>query len=178
MYWAVVTIAAVFTLARFSEAFLILRAAEVGLPPMLIPLVLVGMNAVYALSAWPAGVLADRMSRPTLLMAGLGLMVASDLILALGPGFAGLGLGIALWGLHMGLTQGLLSALVAEAVPAELRGTAFGLFNLITGIMLLLASVVAGALWQWIGSEATFIAGAGFAALAAIGLVPLRHKLA
>ena len=178
MYWEVVTIAAVFTLARFSEAFLILRAAEVGLPPMLIPLVLVGMNAVYALSAWPAGVLADRMSRPTLLMAGLGLMVASDLILALGPGFAGLGLGIALWGLHMGLTQGLLSALVAEAVPAELRGTAFGLFNLITGIMLLLASVVAGALWQWIGSEATFIAGAGFAALAAIGLVPLRHKLA
>lgn len=178
MYWAVVAVAAVFTLARFSEAFLILRADEVGLPLMLVPLVLVGMNAVYALSAWPAGVLSDRMSRPTLLMAGLGLLIVADLVLALVPGLGGLGLGIALWGLHMGLTQGLLSALVAEAVPAELRGTAYGMFNLITGVALLLASVIAGGLWQWIGSEATFLAGAGFAAIAALGLLPLRHKLA
>lgn len=178
MYWAVVAVAAVFTLARFSEAFLILRAEEVGLPLMLVPLVLVGMNAVYALSAWPAGVLSDRMSRPTLLMAGLGLLIAADLVLALFPGLGGLGFGIALWGLHMGLTQGLLSALVAEAVPAELRGTAYGMFNLITGVALLLASVIAGGLWQWIGSEATFLAGASFAAIAALGLLPLRHKLA
>lgn len=177
-YWAVVAVATVFTLARFSEAFLILRAEEVGLSLMLVPLVLVGMNAVYAVSAWPAGVLSDRMSRPVLLMAGLALLIAADLVLALAPGFAGLGLGIALWGLHMGLTQGLLSALVAEAVPAELRGTAFGMFNLVTGGALLLASVIAGALWQGLGSEATFLAGAGFAMVAALGLLPLRARLA
>ncbi|MFN3992701.1 MAG: MFS transporter [Tabrizicola flagellatus] len=177
-YWAVVAVATVFTLARFSEAFLILRAEEVGLSLMLVPLVLVGMNAVYAVSAWPAGVLSDRMSRPVLLMAGLALLIAADLVLALAPGFAGLALGIALWGLHMGLTQGLLSALVAEAVPAELRGTAFGMFNLVTGAALLLASVIAGALWQGLGSEATFLAGAGFALVAALGLLPLRGRLA
>lgn len=176
-YWAVVAVAAVFTLARFSEAFLILRAEEAGLPVMLVPLVLVGMNAVYALSAWPAGVLSDRMSRPALLLAGLGLLIAADLVLALAPGLAGLSLGIALWGLHMGLTQGLLAALVAEAVPAELRGTAYGMFNLVTGGALLLASVIAGALWQGFGSEATFLAGAGFALLAALGLMPLWRRL-
>ncbi|MFN3577353.1 MAG: MFS transporter, partial [Tabrizicola sp.] len=177
-YWAVVAVATVFTLARFSEAFLILRAEELGLSLMLVPLVLVGMNAVYAVSAWPAGVLSDRMSRPVLLMVGLALLIAADLVLALAPGFAGLGLGIALWGLHMGLTQGLLSALVAEAVPAELRGTAFGMFNLVTGGALLLASVIAGALWQGLGSQATFLAGAGFALVAALGLLPLRGRLA
>ncbi|WP_236938100.1 MFS transporter [Frigidibacter mobilis] len=164
--------------ARFSEAFLILRAEEVGLALMLMPLVLVGMNAVYAMSAWPAGVLSDRMSRPAMLIAGLGLLIAADLILALVPGYFGLGAGIALWGLHMGLTQGLLAALVAEAVPAELRGTAFGMFNLITGVALLLASVVAGALWQGIGSAATFLTGAAFASIAVLGLIALRHRLA
>lgn len=177
-YWAVVAVAAVFTLARFSEAFLILRAGELGLPLMLVPLVLVGMNAVYALSAWPAGVLSDRMSRPALLLAGLAVLIAADLVLALAPGLVGLGLGIALWGLHMGLTQGLLAALVAEAVPAELRGTAYGMFNLVTGAALLLASVIAGGLWQSFGSGATFLAGAGFALVAALGLIPLRKRLA
>lgn len=178
MYWAVVAVATVCTLARFSEAFLILRAEEVGLPLMLVPLVLVGMNAVYALSAWPAGVLSDRMSRPALLTAGLALLMTADMALALAPGIVGFGLGIALWGLHMGLTQGLLSALVAEAVPAELRGTAFGMFNLITGGALLLASVIAGGLWQGFGSEATFLGGAAFALVAALGLIPLRLRLA
>ena len=177
-YWAVVAVAAVFTLARFSEAFLILRAGELGLPLMLVPLVLVGMNAVYALSAWPAGVLSDRMSRPALLLAGLAVLIAADLVLALAPGLVGLGLGIALWGLHMGLTQGLLAALVAEAVPAELRGTAYGMFNLVTGAALLMASVIAGGLWQVFGSGATFLAGAGFALVAALGLIPLRKRLA
>ncbi len=177
-YWYVVAIATVFTLARFSEAFLILRAQEVGLSLMLVPLVLVGMNAVYALAAWPAGVLSDKISRPVLLMAGLALLIAADLVLALAPGYLGLGMGVALWGLHMGVTQGLLAALVAEAVPAELRGTAFGMFNLITGGALLLASVLAGGLWQSLGSEATFLAGAAFAFIAALGLIPLRHKLA
>jgi MFS family permease len=177
MYWAVVAVAAVLTLARFSEAFLILRAEEIGLSVMLVPLVFVGMNAVYAMSAWPAGVLSDRMSRPGLLMAGLVVLIAADLVLALVPGLAGLACGVALWGLHMGLTQGLLAALVAEAAPAELRGTAFGMFNLITGGALLLASLIAGGLWQAIGSQATFLAGAVFALIAAIGLIPLRHRL-
>jgi MFS family permease len=145
---------------------------------MLVPLVLVGMNAVYALSALPAGVLSDRMDRPTLLMSGLVLLIAADLVLALLPGVLGLGLGVMLWGLHMGLTQGLLSALVAEAVPSELRGTAFGMFNLITGAAMLLASVIAGGLWQAFGSEATFLAGAAFASIAMIGLIPLRRQLA
>jgi len=178
MYWAVVAVAAVFTLARFSEAFLILRAEEVGLSVMLVPLVFVGMNAVYALSAWPAGVLSDRMSRSGLLMAGIALLIAADLVLALVPGLLGLALGVALWGLHMGLTQGLLAALVAEAVPAELRGTAFGMFNLITGGALLLASVIAGGLWQGFGSATTFLVGAAFAFVALLGLIPLRHRLA
>lgn len=178
IYWAIVGLATMFTLARFSEAFLILRAEEVGLSLMLVPLVLVGMNAVYALSALPAGVLSDRMDRPTLLMSGLVLLIAADLVLALLPGVLGLGLGVMLWGLHMGLTQGLLSALVAEAVPSELRGTAFGMFNLITGAAMLLASVIAGGLWQALGSEATFLAGAAFASIAMIGLIPLRRQLA
>lgn len=147
-YWAVVAVAAVFTLARFSEAFLILLAQERGLAVMLVPLVLVGMNAVYALSAWPAGVLSDRMSRPALLLAGMAVLIAADLV----PGLAGLSLGVMLWGLHMGLTQGLLAALVAGVVPAELRGTAFGVFNLVTGLALLLASAIAGGLWQGLGA--------------------------
>ena len=177
-YWAVVAIAAIFTLARFSEAFLILMAEQAGLSLMLVPLVLVGMNIVYSLSAWPAGILSDRISRPALLMVGIALLILADLALAILPGLTGLALGVALWGLHMGLTQGLLAALVAETVPAELRGTALGLFNLITGLALLLASVIAGGLWQAIGPEATFLAGAGFATLALLGLVTQRRRLA
>ena len=170
-YWSVVGLAAVFTLARFSEAFLILKAEESGLSLMLVPLVLVGMNAVYSLSAWPAGILSDRVGPTALLSVGLLVLVIADLVLAFGSGLAALAVGVALWGLHMGLTQGLLSAMVAEAVPSELRGTAFGMFNLITGAALLLASVIAGALWQGFGPQATFLAGAGFASIAALRLV-------
>ena len=170
-YWSVVVLAAVFTLARFSEAFLILKAETAGLSLMLVPLVLVGMNAVYSLSAWPAGALSDRVGPRGLLLVGLMVLVAADLVLAYGQGLAALGIGVALWGLHMGLTQGLLSALVAGAVPAELRGTAFGMFNLITGVAMLLASVIAGALWQGFGPQTTFLAGAGFASAATLHLV-------
>jgi MFS family permease len=170
-YWVVVAVAAVLTLARFSEAFLILAAERAGLPVMLVPLVLVGMNAVYAASAWPAGVLADRVSRTGLLAIGLLPLIAADLALALVPGLGGLAAGVALWGLHMGLTQGLLAAMLAETVPAELRGTAFGVFNLITGIALLLASLIAGGLWQAIGPGATFLAGAAFAGIAAAATI-------
>ena len=177
-YWWVVAVAAVFTLARFSEAFLILRAQEIGLPLWLAPAPLVLMALAYSLSAYPAGVLADRMDKVGLLAFGLVLLVAADLALAFAPGLPGAAAGVVLWGLHMGFTQGLFAALVAEASPAELRGTAFGVFNLVSGVALLLASVVAGALWTTIGSQWTFIAGAAFTALTLGGLALIRTRFA
>lgn len=145
-YWWIVGIATIFTLARFSEAFLILRAQSVGLPIALVPAVMVLMNIVYAFSAYPAGVLSDRVDRHTILVAGLSILVVADVVLALSSGIAGVAIGVMLWGLHMGLTQGLLAALVADTAPVELRGTAYGMFNLMTGIALLSASVIAGGL--------------------------------
>ena len=177
-YWLVVAIAALFTLARFSEAFLILRANADALPVMLVPLVLVGMNLVYTASAYPAGALSDRMDPNRLLGLGMVVLIAADLVLALVPGFLGLGLGVALWGLHMGLTQGLFAKLVADSVPAELRGTGFGMFNLVSGIAMLLASVIAGGLWDATGPGTTFLAGAGFAGLALIALLGLKKRIA
>jgi MFS family permease len=177
-YWWVVVIAAVFTLARFSEAFLILRAESIGLPLALVPIVLVIMNLAYSLSAYPIGILSDRMDRVTILILGLALLIAADLTLAFGASFAGIGAGVVLWGLHMGFTQGLLATLIAETAPAELRGTAFGMFNLVTGLALLVASVIAGALWDAAGPQGTFLAGAGFAAMAIAGLLFVRHRFA
>lgn len=170
-YWAVIAVASAFMLARFSEAFLILRAVEAGLAPALAPLVLVGMNLVYAASAYPVGALSDRIGRRGLLVGGLALLIVADLLLGLAPGLWGVAAGVLIWGLHMGTTQGLLSALIADAAPAALRGTAFGLYHLVTGVVLLAASVIAGALWQMIGSGATFLAGAIFAALALAGVL-------
>ena len=172
--WSVVAIGAVFTLARFSEAFLILRAHELGLPDSYAPLVLVTMNAAYALTAYPAGKLADRMSHGKLLAIGVGVLIAADLVLARSGGLAAVGVGVALWGLHMGLTQGLLATMVADASPAQLRGTAFGLFNLASGIAMLVASVLAGILWDAYGSAATFYSGAALSALALALLVAFR----
>jgi len=177
LYWGVVAIAAVFTLARFSEAFLVLRAQELGLGLALIPLVLVVMNVVYALSSYPVGVLADRFDRGTLLALGVLVLVLSDLALASVGGLAGLALGVALWGLHMGMTQGLLAALVADAAPVNLRGTAYGMFNLVSGLALLAASVVAGGLWDAFGSRTTFLAGAGFAIVALLALIPVARRV-
>jgi MFS family permease len=177
-YWAIVLVAAVFTLARFSEAFLILRAQSLGFSLALAPAVMVAMNVVYALSAYPAGALSDRFNRVNVLKIGFALLVAADLTLALMPGVVGLGLGVALWGLHMGFTQGLLAAIVADAVPPELRGTAFGMFHLVTGVAMLGASIIAGALWDAIGPAGTFLAGAGFTALALVGLQILRRRIA
>ncbi len=171
LYWWTVAVAAVFTLARFSEAFLVLRAQELGLTLMLIPVVLVLLNVTYSLSAYPIGVLADRFNRGVLLALGLGVLVVSDLILALIGGMTGLVLGVVLWGLHMGMTQGLLAALVADTAPESLRGTAFGVFNLVSGLALLAASVMAGELWDRFGSAATFLAGALFATLALLSLI-------
>ncbi|MDW6022539.1 MFS transporter [Mesorhizobium sp. BAC0120] len=176
-YWWVVAVATVFTLARFSEAFLILRAQSIGLPLALVPIVLVIMSLAYSLSAYPIGILSDRMDRVTILIAGLALLVAADLTLAFTTGIVGIAIGVTLWGLHMGFTQGLLSTLIAETAPEELRGTAFGVFNLITGLALLAASIVAGALWDAAGPQVTFIAGAGFAVLTIAGLLPIRGRL-
>jgi MFS family permease len=177
-YWWVVAVAGVFTLARFSEAFLILRAQNVGLPITLVPVVLVAMNVVYALAAYPAGALSDRIGRTGMLAGGILVLVAADLVLALMPSLSGVALGVVLWGLHMGLTQGLLAALVADTAPAELRGTAFGFFNLLGGVAMLAASVIAGALWDRAGPEATFLAGAGFALVALAGLLLVHGKIA
>ncbi len=172
-YWGVVAIGAVFTLARFSEAFLILRAHQLGLPLAYTPLVLIGMNLVYALCAYPFGKLSDSTSHATLLALGLAVLIAADLALARDP--AGwFVVGIALWGLHMGMTQGLLAAMVADTAPADLRGTAFGFFNLVSGIALFFASALAGLLWDSMGAQATFIAGAIFSAVALAGLLLFR----
>ena len=173
-YWLVVALGAVFTLARFSEAFLILRAQDVGLAIGYVPLIMVVMNVVYAVFAYPAGVAADRLSARTLLVFGLGVLIVADTVLAMSASPSVAFIGAAFWGLHMALTQGLLSKLVADTAPAELRGTAFGFFNLVNGGALLLASVIAGTLWSAFGASATFIAGAAFAALAASGLLLYR----
>ena len=173
-FWGVVALGVLFTLARFSEAFLILKASSEGLSLTYAPTVLVVMNAVYALGAYPAGIASDRVPARILLGWGLACLVLADLVLALVSGLAGAFAGIALWGLHMALTQGLMAKLVADQAPVELRGSAFGLFNLATGLALLAASVVAGILWDQSGPNATFFAGAAIAAAALIGLVVIR----
>jgi predicted MFS family arabinose efflux permease len=173
-FWLIVLVGVVFSLARFSEAFLILKANAAGLPPTLTPLVLVATNAVYALGAYPAGALSDRAPARAILGSGLLALGAADLVLAFADGLAACFVGIALWGLHMSLTQGLFTKLVADHAPEGLRGSAFGLFNVFTGLGLLAASVVAGLLWDRFGPLATFCAGAGFAAATSVllALVP------
>jgi MFS family permease len=170
-YWWVVLIGAVFTLARFSEAFLVLRAMQGGMRPALVPLVMVAMNAIYMLSAYPFGKLADAVSHTGLLVIGLGFLIGADLCLAHSGAWPAVLPGVALWGLHMGMTQGLLAVMVARTAPSSLKGTAFGLFNLVCGIAMLLASVVAGALWERFGAATTFYAGAACAGLAAALIV-------
>jgi len=174
-YWWVVAIGAVFTLARFSEAFLVLRAQQGGMALALVPLVMVAMNLVYSLSAYPFGKLSDRVSHTGLLAAGLVVLVAADLVLASSNHWAVVLAGVALWGVHMGMTQGLLATMVAEVAPADLRGTAFGFFNLMSGLALLVASIVAGFVWDRYGASATFYAGAVFCMLALAGLA-MRRK--
>lgn len=196
-FWLVVLLGAVFTLARFSEAFLVLRAQDVGLELGYVPLVMIVMNVFYAAAAYPAGAAADTGSqgtsvpeaksaeapagRPTrqrrLLLLGLALLIAADLVLAFATSPLVVFAGAALWGLHMAFTQGLLSKLVAETAPTHLLGTGFGIFNLVSGGALLLASIIAGTLWNSLGAPATFLTGAGFAAVAAIGLLAVRPRL-
>ena len=170
-YWWVVAIGAIFTLARFSEAFLVLRATQGGLAIALAPLVLVGMNLVYALAAYPFGKLSDKVSHTRLLAFGLLLLLLADLVLAWSNHWGWVWAGVSLWGLHMGVTQGLLAAMVADSAPADLRGTAYGFFNLVGGVALLIASVLAGLLWDRLGASFTFAAGAGFCVLALLMLL-------
>lgn len=178
VYWMIVAVAAIFTLARFSEAFLLLRAQSVGMPVAVVPMVLVVMNVVYAFTAWPAGALSDRIGRYGLVTVGFAVLVLADLALAIGGSVTLVMIGVALWGLHMGLTQGVLSALVADAAPDELRGTAFGVFNLVSGVAMLAASIVAGALWETAGPAGTFLAGAAFTAIALAALPFVRWRAA
>ena len=173
-YWWVVICGSTFTLARFSEAFLILRADSVGLSAHFIPLLFVLMNLVYSLTAYPAGFLSDRIGRTGLMTSGLVVLFFSDLVLAAATFVWHVAVGTCLWGLHMGLTQGLLSAMVADTAPEELKGTAFGLFNLASGVAVLAASVIAGFLWNQYGAPATFLAGAALTALALVGFTLLR----
>lgn len=176
-YWVVVGVSAIFTLARFSEAFLLLRAQSVGLDVTIVPAVMVVMNVVYTASAWPAGALSDRNGRYGVLIVGFGLLILADLVLALGNSVSTVMIGVAVWGLHMGLTQGLLAALVADTAPPELRGTAFGMFNLVSGVALLAASIMAGALWDMIGPAGTFVAGALITAVALAAFPLLRRTV-
>lgn len=170
-YGWVVALGAIFTLARFSEAFLVLRAQQLGVAMAWVPLVMVAMNLVYSASAYPFGKLSDRVSHSALLGWGLVVLVASDVLLATATGWPALLLGVALWGIHMGMTQGLLATMVADTAPSDLRGTAYGVFNLASGLALLVASVVAGWLWDSFGSSATFWAGGAFATLCLVALM-------
>lgn len=173
-YWWVVATGAIFTMARFSEAFLVLRAQQGGLPLAWIPLVLVAMNLVYAASAYPFGKLSDSMSHTKLLVLGLVVLLGADIVLAHARSLDVIFLGVALWGLHMGITQGLLATMVADTSPPDLRGTAFGFFNLLSGLTMLFASALAGLLWDRLGPAFTFHAGALFCVLALAAIAPSR----
>ncbi len=168
-FWMVAGLGAAMMLARFSEAFLVLKAADIGMTVAYVPLVMVAMSAVYSLSSYPAGVLSDRLGRRGLLAAGLAALIAADLVLANAATVAAVMIGVCLWGLHMGLTQGILASLVADASPAGLRGTGFGVYNLLSGVALLLASMIAGMIWDAGGAGPMFMVGAGFAVVALVG---------
>jgi MFS family permease len=172
-YWWVVLIGATFTLARFSEAFLVLRSQQTGLPVTWVPLTMVVMNLTYAISAYPFGRLSDRVSHPKLLVIGLVILISADLVLAVATSWEWVFLGVALWGLHMGITQGLLATMIAVTAPVDGRGTAFGIFNLLSGLAMLVASVLAGILWDYLGPAFTFFSGVLFCLLS---LVAIRFK--
>lgn len=173
-YWWVVALGAIFTLARFSEAFLVLRAQERGIPMAWVPLVMVVMNVIYAASAYPFGRLSDRIPPLYLLALGTVVLLVADIVLALGTNGTHVMIGIAFWGIHLGITQGLMSALVAHTAPPDLRGTAFGFFNLVSGVAMLISSALAGLLWDKLGAASTFWTGAGFCGLGLLGLLRIQ----
>lgn len=175
-FWMVVVVGGLLSLARFSEAFLILRGSQIGLSNTAVPLVLVTMSVVYTASAWPVGILSDRWSRYRLFAVGMVVLILADVALAFASGPTGIFIGAGLWGLHLGMTQGLLAAMIADTTPAAWRGTGFGVFSLISGIALLIASVAAGALWDVRGSQTTFLVGAVFALLSVFALPLLKRE--
>ncbi len=177
-YWWVVGIGAIFTLARFSEAFLVLRAQEVGVPVAFVPLVMVAMNLVYSASAYPFGKLSDGMSHSRLLGYGIAVLALADIVLAASSHWGTVLIGVGLWGIHMGMTQGLLSTMIADTAPVELRGTAYGFFNLISGLAMLVASGLAGYLWEKFGASFTFMGGVLFCvvSLGVLLLRPFQHE--
>ncbi len=174
-FWMVVVLGVVFSLARFSEAFLVLRAQQLGLDMAWVPMIMVVMNITYAASAYPSGALSDRLDRRGLMAAGCVVLLGADVVLALASHWTWAMLGVALWGVCMGMTQGLLSAWVADSVPAELRGTAFGTFNLACGLALLMSSIVAGLCWDRLGPASTFWLGAGLAALSVVVMLGAKR---
>jgi MFS family permease len=176
-YWLVVEIGAVFTLARFSEAFLVLRAQQSGIPIAMVPMVMVAMNIVYAAAAYPFGKLSDRISRNHLLIGSLLVLILADLLLAASRNWGIIFAGVMLWGAHMGMSQGLFAKMVSDTTPQDLRGTAFGFFNLVSGVAMLLASVLAGFLWDAYGAEFTFYCGAGLCVLT-LALLFMRNRAA
>jgi MFS family permease len=176
-FWFIVAFGSIFTLARFSEAFILLRAQGVGVQASLVPFFMVLMNVVYTFSAYPVGVLSDKLGRMGMLSAGCLVLVAADVVFALSSSYALVALGAALWGLHNGLTQGIFSALVADTSPENIRGSAFGIFSLATGIAMLVSSILAGLLWDIIGPRATFWAGACFALVGYTGFVIRRRHI-
>jgi len=165
-----------FTLARFSEAFLILKGIDIGLSEAMSPLTLAIFNLAYVALAYPAGILSDRMSPRSILMVGMAVLIAGNLVLAETSGFAGLVIGTALWGAHMALTQGIFARMIADSAPEELRATSFGAFWFVTGIAALLASLGAGWLWDRHGSSATFLTSAAIAAAALAMLSLLQDE--
>jgi MFS family permease len=173
-FWVVVAIGTLFTLARFSEAFLVVRAHDAGLSWTWTPLALAVMNVTYVISAYPVGRLSDRIGREVLMLVGMAVLIVADIVLITMTSVSGILLGIALWGLHLGLTQGLLSALVADTAPTDLRGSAFGVFYFVTGIAAVVASLLAGGLWEWRGPGLTFGVGAAFAAVSIVAML-VRH---
>jgi MFS family permease len=174
-YWWVVAVGAILTLARFSEAFLVLRAHQGGLSLAWTPLVFVAMNVIYALLAYPLGKLADKINHRTLLLLGILPLIVADMLLAHSAQLEWVGAGLIFWGIHMAATQGLLAAMVADTAPPALRGTAFGIFNLASGMVMLLASVLAGLLWDQMGADATFYAGAIFSGVALLVLASRKN---
>jgi MFS family permease len=176
-YWWVVAFGVVFTMARFSEAFLLLRARDIGMNDSTIPLIMVLMNLFYCLTAYPSGRLSDRLGRSAIMAAGLGILILADLVLAAAGSEWQVFIGVAIWGLHMGLTQGLLSAMVADAAHRDLRGTAFGIFSMAMGVAILAASLLAGWLWDAFGAPTTFSAGACLATCALLAFLPSRGRL-
>lgn len=178
-YWWVVGIGSIFTVARFSEAFLVLRAQEVGVPVAFVPLVMVAMNLVYSASAYPFGKLSDGMSHSKLLGYGIAVLALADIVLAASSHWGTVLIGVGLWGIHMGMTQGLLSTMIADTAPVELRGTAYGFFNLVAGLSMLLASALAGFFWEKIGPSATFLGGISFCVLSltALCFCPKKHDV-